>query len=293
MTTFDDPKCDYCAEMQNKQTKKGEWKNVTPRWCSLTQLLVFCAGMVQSGPGVCLGWVLCPERSARLSQTLGLPAGPPGKSRTRGHYWPHSPSLQLCVLRLPCPWEQVCPDLYLLSVWLIVLPSLHSADRRDGPLPLGHVSVGIANTEKQTGLTQGSFLSPTLFNSAIFMFVSLYVMLILQSAMCFYLICCISPHIFLCSTIFLCFFFLCLFCCHSLWLSILFILPCSVKVREGSNYWGPLGYEALISPKSPQSPDPRAASKRVHIFKFRKRTDSKIPLCQRPKRWAAVLCVCT
>lgn len=86
-------------------------------------------------------------------------------------------------------------------------------------------------------------------------------------------------------------FFFSVFCCHSLLLSILFILPCSVKVREGSNYWGPLGYEALTSPKSPQSPDPRTASKRVHIFKFRKRTDSKIPLCQRHNRWDLVLCV--
>lgn len=70
-----------------------------------------CAGMVQSGTGVCPGWVLRPEWSARLSQTPGLPAGPPGESRTRGHYWPHSPPLQLCVLCLPCPWEQVGPHL--------------------------------------------------------------------------------------------------------------------------------------------------------------------------------------
>ncbi|KAF1391752.1 hypothetical protein PFLUV_G00045350 [Perca fluviatilis] len=54
--------------------------------------------------------------------------------------------------------------------------------------------------------------------------------------------------------------------------------------REGSNYWGPLGYEALMSPKSSQSPDPRAASKQARIFTFRKRKDSKIPLCQGQKR---------
>ncbi|XP_035488336.1 calcium-dependent secretion activator 1 isoform X5 [Scophthalmus maximus] len=54
--------------------------------------------------------------------------------------------------------------------------------------------------------------------------------------------------------------------------------------REGSNYWGPLGYEALISPKSYQSPDPRSASKRVRIFKFRKTKDAKIPLFQGQKR---------
>ncbi|TKS71343.1 Calcium-dependent secretion activator 1 [Collichthys lucidus] len=58
----------------------------------------------------------------------------------------------------------------------------------------------------------------------------------------------------------------------------------SVKVREGSNYWGPLGYEALMSPKSSQSPDPRTSSKRTRIFKFRKRKDSKIPLFQGQKR---------
>lgn len=63
----------------------------------------------------------------------------------------------------------------------------------------------------------------------------------------------------------------------------------SVKVREGSNYWGPLGYEALTSPKSSQSPDPGSASKRACMFKFRKRKDSKIPLCPGQKRWDFVL----
>uniref|UniRef100_A0A8C8DVI9 Ca2+-dependent activator protein for secretion b n=1 Tax=Oryzias sinensis TaxID=183150 RepID=A0A8C8DVI9_9TELE len=43
---------------------------------------------------------------------------------------------------------------------------------------------------------------------------------------------------------------------------------------HGNSYWGPLGYEAIISPKNPQSPDPRAASKRARIFKFRKRRES-------------------
>lgn len=69
-----------------------------------------CAGMVQPRPGVCLGWVLCQERSSRLSQTSVLPAWSTGKSRKRGYYWPHSSSLQLCFLCLPCPWEQVCPN---------------------------------------------------------------------------------------------------------------------------------------------------------------------------------------
>ncbi|XP_077948129.1 calcium-dependent secretion activator 1 isoform X12 [Gasterosteus aculeatus] len=54
--------------------------------------------------------------------------------------------------------------------------------------------------------------------------------------------------------------------------------------REGSNYWGPLGYEALLSPKTSQSPDPRTASKQARMFKFRKRKDSKIPLFQGDKR---------
>ncbi|XP_038142328.1 calcium-dependent secretion activator 1 isoform X6 [Cyprinodon tularosa] len=44
--------------------------------------------------------------------------------------------------------------------------------------------------------------------------------------------------------------------------------------REGSSYWGPLGYEALVSPQSSQSPDPQAAAKRVCIFKLRQRKKS-------------------
>lgn len=66
----------------------------------------------------------------------------------------------------------------------------------------------------------------------------------------------------------------------------------STKVREGSNYWGPLGYEALKSPESYQSPGPCTASKQERIFKFRKRKDSKIPLFQGQKRWDFVICVC-
>lgn len=104
------------------------------------------------------------------------------------------------------------------------------------------------------------------------------------------LISCISLHISLFSTIFLCFLFS---------LSLVAIVSycpyyssshASVKVREGSSYWGPLGYEPLMSPKSSQSPDPRTASKRVRIFKFRKRKDSKIPLFQGQKRWDVVIC---
>uniref|UniRef100_A0A8D0D4M2 Calcium-dependent secretion activator 1-like n=1 Tax=Sander lucioperca TaxID=283035 RepID=A0A8D0D4M2_SANLU len=59
---------------------------------------------------------------------------------------------------------------------------------------------------------------------------------------------------------------------------------CASHVHGNSNYWGPLGYEALMSPKSFQSPDPRTASKQARIFTFRKRKDSKIPLCQGQKR---------
>ncbi|XP_036007285.1 calcium-dependent secretion activator 1 isoform X16 [Fundulus heteroclitus] len=44
--------------------------------------------------------------------------------------------------------------------------------------------------------------------------------------------------------------------------------------REGSSYWGPLGYEALESPQSSQSSDPQAAAKRACIFKFRQRKKS-------------------
>uniref|UniRef100_A0A8C6Q334 Ca2+-dependent activator protein for secretion b n=1 Tax=Nothobranchius furzeri TaxID=105023 RepID=A0A8C6Q334_NOTFU len=43
---------------------------------------------------------------------------------------------------------------------------------------------------------------------------------------------------------------------------------------HGNSYWGPLGYEPLITPTSSQSPDPHAASKRARIFKFRKRKES-------------------
>uniref|UniRef100_A0A665V172 Ca2+-dependent activator protein for secretion b n=1 Tax=Echeneis naucrates TaxID=173247 RepID=A0A665V172_ECHNA len=43
-------------------------------------------------------------------------------------------------------------------------------------------------------------------------------------------------------------------------------------------------YEVLVSPKTPQNPDPRTASKRVRIFKFRKRKDSNINLSQEEKR---------
>ncbi|XP_061640451.1 calcium-dependent secretion activator 1 isoform X3 [Phyllopteryx taeniolatus] len=47
--------------------------------------------------------------------------------------------------------------------------------------------------------------------------------------------------------------------------------------REGRSYWGPMGYEALMSPKSAQMPNPDTGSKRAHlIFKFRKRKDSKV-----------------
>lgn len=127
-----------------------------------------CAGVVQSGPGVCLGWVLCPERSARLSQTPVLPAGSPGKGRTRGHYWPHSPSLQLCVLCLPCPWEQVCPDLYSQSLlnrtWVNIIIFVFNKQKVIFLL----AGMGICGNheyqkKKQSGLIQGSFLSPILF----------------------------------------------------------------------------------------------------------------------------------
>uniref|UniRef100_A0A671XA25 Calcium-dependent secretion activator 1 n=1 Tax=Sparus aurata TaxID=8175 RepID=A0A671XA25_SPAAU len=59
---------------------------------------------------------------------------------------------------------------------------------------------------------------------------------------------------------------------------------CASHVHGNSNYWGPLGYEALMSPKSSQSPDPRTASKQARIFKFRKRKDSKKPPFPGPKR---------
>lgn len=79
-----------------------------------------CAGMVQPGPGVCLGWVLCQEWGSRLSQTSVLPAWSTGKSGKRGYYWPHSSTLQLCVLCLPCPWEQVCPNPIIVCYCVIL-----------------------------------------------------------------------------------------------------------------------------------------------------------------------------
>lgn len=94
------------------------------------------------------------------------------------------------------------------------------------------------------------------------------------------LIKCISRHVFLFSTIFLCFLFSLSFVAIVSYCPYYSSSHASVKVREGSNYWGPLGYEALTSPKSSQSPDPRTASKQARIFKFRKRKDSKIPLVQ-------------
>lgn len=105
------------------------------------------------------------------------------------------------------------------------------------------------------------------------------------------LINCVSLHISLFSTTFFVFFFL-----FSLsFVAIVSYCPyyssshASVKVREGISYWGPLGYEVLKSPKSSQSPDPRAASKRACIFKFRKKKESKNPLIQGENRWDMVI----
>lgn len=98
----------------------------------------------------------------------------------------------------------------------------------------------------------------------------------------------ISTYISLFSTIFLCFLFSLFFVAIVSHCPYYSSSHASVKVREGSNYWGPLGYEALTSPNSPQSPDPRTASKRARMFKFRKRKDSKIPLFQGQKRWDIV-----
>lgn len=136
-----------------------------------------CAGMVQSGTGVCPGWVLRPEWSARLSQTPGLPAGPPGESRTRGHYWPHSPSLQLCVLCLPCPWEQVGPDLSFRGLEQRLSPYYYHHCWES--FPLSQIYVRILDIEIQSGLIQGSF-----FCLPSFWFSHIYVCLILCSINC-------------------------------------------------------------------------------------------------------------
>lgn len=120
------------------------------------------------------------------------------------------------------------------------------------------------------------------------MFVYFYVLLCLIWRL-MPLINCIFLHISLFSTIFLCFLFSLSFVAIVSYCPYYSSSHASVKVREGSNYWGPLGYEALMSPKSSQSPDPRTTSKRACMFKFRKRKDSKIPLYQGQKRWDIVI----
>lgn len=84
---------------------------ITVQSCSLHVLLSF-VGMVQPRPSVCPGWILCKERSPRLSQTSLLPTWSSGTGRKWGNYWPHSSALQLCFLCIPCPWEQVCALFY-------------------------------------------------------------------------------------------------------------------------------------------------------------------------------------
>lgn len=64
-------------------------------------------GLVQSWPGVCARWVLCPERSPRVSPASLLPQRPAGAGGERRHDRPHPPPLQLCLLCIPRPREQV------------------------------------------------------------------------------------------------------------------------------------------------------------------------------------------
>lgn len=102
----------------------------------------------------------------------------------------------------------------------------------------------------------------------------------------FYVLLCFLWHVILLianfytslfSTIFLCFLFSLSFAAIVSYCPYYSSSHAFVKVREGNNYWGPLGYETLTSPKSSQSPHPRTVSKRVRIFQFRKRKDSKMP----------------
>lgn len=88
-------------------------------------------------------------------------------------------------------------------------------------------------------------------------------------------------HIFLLSTIFFVFPFFSVLCCIVSHCPYYSSSHASVKVREGSSYWGPLGYEALVSPQIAQSPDPQAAARRACIFKFKQRKKS----FQSEKRW--------
>lgn len=98
-----------CARDRLEPRRAGGWVGFGDTVPS-SVLVWLCAGLVQPGPGVCLGWVLRQERRAGLSQTPVLPAWPPGEGGERGHYRPHPSSLQLCFLRLPCAWEQVWPN---------------------------------------------------------------------------------------------------------------------------------------------------------------------------------------
>lgn len=93
-----------------------QWVLFSQLLSSSTLCVCLCGvGMVQSGPGVCLGWILRKERSSGLSQTPVLPAWSPGKGRKWGHYRPHTSSLQLRFLCLSCPWEQVCAKSFFMK----------------------------------------------------------------------------------------------------------------------------------------------------------------------------------
>lgn len=134
--------------------------------------------------------------------------------------------------------------------------------------------------------------SGTSFMSYLFTFNFCYVTVYIFYILCYFLllITCICLCISLFSIPFLLFsfpfFFFSVPCCHKVsYCPYYSSSHASVKVREGTSYWGPLGYEPLVTPLSSQSPDPSASSKRGRIFKFRKRKDSKIPLFQEQKRW--------
>lgn len=84
-------------------------------------LCVLSTGLVQSRPGVCIGWILCPIWCSRLPSAFMLPERLTGEGGERSHDRPHLAALQLRLLCLPCPWKQVqlCLCLSnLLFVWL-------------------------------------------------------------------------------------------------------------------------------------------------------------------------------
>lgn len=74
---------------------------------SVCVCFVLPAGLVQSRSGVCLGRVLRSLWRPRLPSAFMLPERSVGKGREWSHDRPHAAALQLRLLCLPRPREQV------------------------------------------------------------------------------------------------------------------------------------------------------------------------------------------